>query len=79
MKNLKKFIKNKFNLILKTIESKNQTQAQTQFQAQSQNQTQNQAENQSQIQSHIQSQNQTKTYAQIAAVNVEEDNLQQIK
>src|SRR6266487_2673921 len=79
IKNLKKSMKNKFNLILKTIESKNQTQAQTQFQAQSQNQTQNQAENQSQIQSHIQSQNQTKTYAQIAAVNVEEDNLQQIK
>src|SRR6266487_4363781 len=62
IKNLKKF-KNKFNLILKTIESKNQTQAQAQSQIQSQNQ----------------SQNQTKTYAQIAAVNVKQNNLQQTK
>src|SRR5436190_23857743 len=63
IKNLKKFMKNKFNLILKTIESKNQTQVQAQSQIQSQNQ----------------SQNQTKTYAQIAAVNVEQNNLQQTK
>src|SRR5436190_18621677 len=74
IKTLKKFIKNKFNLILKTIES-NQTQTQTQSQAQSQNQ----AEKQSQIQSQTQSQNQAKTYAQIAAVNVEQNNLQQTK
>src|SRR5216117_1041455 len=74
IKNLKKSMKNKFNLILKTIES-NQTQIQAQFQAQ----TQSQADNQSQIQSQFQSQNQTKTYAQIAAINVEQDNLQQIK
>ena len=81
IKNLEKFIKNKFNLILKTIEF--QTQAQTQTQAQSQNQTQNQAEkqsqNQSQIQSHVQFHNQAKTYAQIAAVNAEQDNFQQTK
>ena len=38
IKNLKKFIKNKFNLILRTIES-SQTQTQTQTQAQFQNQT----------------------------------------
>src|SRR5204863_382127 len=63
IKNLEKSMKNKFNLILKTIES-NQTQTQTQSQAQSQNQ----AEKQSQIQSQIQSQNQAKTYTQIAAV-----------
>src|SRR6266487_1559974 len=48
IKILKKSMKNKFNLILKTIES-NQTQTQTQSQAQSQNQ----AEKQSQIQSQI--------------------------
>src|SRR6266487_2604027 len=58
--NLKKSMKNKFNLILKTIETKNQTQSQIQ----SQNQTENQSQNQSQ--------NQIKTYAQIAAANVEE-------
>src|SRR5438034_10029457 len=71
VKNLKKFIKNKFNLILKTIESKNQTQVQAQFQIQFQFQTENLSSNLSQIQSQNQSQNQTKTYAQIAAVNVE--------
>src|SRR5438477_9392228 len=49
IKNLEKSMKNKFNLILKTIES-NQTQTQTQAQVQSQNQ----AEKQSQIQSQIQ-------------------------
>ena len=59
VKNLEKSMKNKFNLILKTIESKNQTQAQAQSQIKSQNQ----------------SQNQTKTYAQIAAVNVKQNNL----
>src|SRR5947207_6450416 len=59
VKDLEKSMKNKFNLILKTIESKNQTQAQTQSQVQSQNQ----------------SQNQIKTYAQIAAINVEQNNL----
>ncbi len=74
IKNLEKSMKNKFNLILKIIES-NQTQTQTQSQAQSQNQ----AEKQSQIQSQTQSQNQAKTYAQIAAVNVEQNNLQQTK
>ena len=68
-------MKNKFNLILKTIEFKNQTQTQIQSQNQIQNQTENQFQNQSQIQSQIQ----TKTYAQIAATNVEEDNLQQTK
>src|SRR6266496_2318076 len=68
-------MKNKFNLILKTIESKNQTQAQAQSQIQSQFQTENLSSNLSQIQS----QNQTKTYAQIAAVNVEQNNLQQTK
>jgi hypothetical protein len=73
--NLKKSMKNKFNLILKTIEIKNQTQSQIQ----SQIQTENQSQNQSQIQSSNQSQNQTKTYAQIAATNIEEDNLQQTK
>src|SRR5436190_6803856 len=82
IKNLEKSIKNKFNLILKTIES-NQIQAQTQTQAQSQNQAQNQAEkqsqSQSQIQFHVQSHNQAKTYAQIAAINAEQDNLQQTK
>src|SRR6266487_2152391 len=66
IKNLEKSMKNKFNLILKTIES-NQTQTQTQSQIQSQFQSQNQ------------SQNQTKTYAQIAAVNVEQNNFQQTK
>src|SRR5436189_556660 len=79
IKNLKKFMKNKFNLILKTIESKNQTQAQAQSQIQSQFQTENLSSNLSQIQSQNQSQNQTKTYAQIAAVNVEQNNLQQTK
>src|SRR5436190_22946973 len=82
VKNLEKFMKNKFNLILKTIES-SQIQAQTQTQAQSQNQAQNQAEkqsqSQSQIQFHVQSHNQAKTYVQIAAVNAEQDNLQQTK
>jgi len=74
-------MKNKFNLILKTIESKNQTQAQVQAQSQiqSQVQTENLSSNLSQIQSQNQSQNQTKTYAQIAAANIEEDNLQQTK
>src|SRR6266480_3093756 len=78
IKNLEKFIKNKFNLILKTIES-NQTQTQAQSQAQTQNQAENQSQNQSQIQSQFQSQNQTKIYTQIAAVNVEQNNLQQTK
>src|SRR5437667_5314678 len=82
IKNLEKSMKNKFNLILKTIES-NQTQTQAQYQAQTQSQAENQSQNQSQIQSQIQSQNQsqnqTKTYAQIAAVNVEQNNLQQTK
>src|SRR5216117_3367085 len=86
IKNLEKSMKNKFNLILKTIES-NQTQTQAQSQAQTQSQAENQSQNQSQIQSQIQSQfqsknqtqNQTKTYAQIAAVNVEQNNLQQTK
>src|SRR5436190_11667976 len=65
VKNLEKSMKNKFNLILKTMKSNQiQTQAQTQVQ------TQSQAENQSQIQSQIQSQNQTKTYAQVAAVKI---------
>src|SRR5947207_15537647 len=41
VKNLEKSMKNKFNLILKTIESKNQTQAQAQSQIQSQFQTEN--------------------------------------
>src|SRR5437762_8973247 len=72
-------MKNKFNLILKTIESKNQTQAQAQSQIQSQVQTENLSSNLSQIQSQNQSQNQTKTYAQVAAVNVEQNNLQQTK
>ena len=78
IKNLEKSIKNKFNLILKTIES-NQTQTQAQSQAQIQSQAENQSQFQSQFQSQIQSQNQTKTYAQVAAVNVEQDNLQQTK
>src|SRR6266480_879899 len=78
IKNLEKFIKNKFNLILKTIES-NQTQTQVQSQAQIQSQVENQSQIQSQFQSQIQSQNQTKTYAQVAAVNVEQDNFQQTK
>src|SRR6266513_255025 len=82
VKNLEKSMKNKFNLIIKTIES-SQIQAQTQTQAQSQNQAQNQAEkqsqSQSQIQFHVQSHNQAKTYDQIAAVNAEQDNLQQTK
>src|SRR6266487_3570471 len=82
IKNLEKFMKNKFNLILKTIES-NQTQTQAQSQAQTQSQAENQSQIQSQIQSQFQSQNQfqnqTKTYAQIAAVNVEQKNLQKIK
>src|SRR5436309_9443453 len=59
IKNLKKFMKNKFNLILKTIESN-----QTQTQAQSQAQTQSQAENQSQIQPQFQSQIQSQTQSQ---------------
>src|SRR5437667_2357352 len=79
VKNLEKSMENKFNLILKTIESKNQTQAQAQSQIQSQFQTENLSSNLSQIQSQNQSQNQTKTYAQIAAVNVEQNNLQQKK
>src|SRR5947207_8225288 len=82
IKNLEKFMKNKFNLILKTIESnQTQTQAQSQVQTQSQaeNQSQIQSQFQSQIQSQTQSQNQTKTYAQAAAANVEQDNLQQTK
>src|SRR5437762_5642217 len=81
VKNLEKFMKNKFNLILKTIESKSQTQAQVQAQSQiqSQVQTENLSSNLSQIQSQNQSQNQTKTYAQVAAVNVEQNNLQQTK
>ena len=77
--NLEKSMENKFNLILKTIETKNQTQSQIQSQIQTENQSQNQSQIQSQIQSSNQSQNQTKTYAQIAAANVEEDNLQQTK
>src|SRR5438034_7249592 len=85
VKNLEKSVKNKFNLIFKTIESKNQTQAQAQSQIQSQIQSQFQTENlssnlsQTQSQSQNQSQNQTKTYAQIAAANVEQNNLQQTK
>ena len=75
IKNLKKFMKNKFNLILKIIES-NQIQTQAQTQAQTQSQAENQSQIQSQFQSQIQSHNQTKTYAQVAAVNVEQDNLQ---
>src|SRR5436190_15998258 len=51
MNNLEKSMENKFNLILKTIETKNQTQFQ--------NQSQNQTENQSQIQSQTQSQTQS--------------------
>src|SRR5205809_5275675 len=78
VKNLEKSMKNKFNLILKTIES-NQTQTQAQSQAQTQSQAENQSQTQSQFQSQIQSQNQTKTYAQVAAVNAEQDNLQQTK
>src|SRR5436190_7146645 len=82
VKNLEKSMKNKFNLILKIIES-NQTQTQAQSQAQTQSQAENQSQIQSQIQSQFQSQNQsqnqTKTYAQIAAVNVEQNNLQQTK
>src|SRR5438046_6796196 len=77
VKNLEKSMKNKFNLILKTIESKNQTQAQTQSQIQSQIQFQIQFQNQTENQSQNQSQNQTKTYAQIAAVSVKKNNLQQ--
>src|SRR5204862_1708961 len=49
IKNLEKSMKNKFNLIIKTIESN-----QTQTQAQSQAKTQRQAENQSQIKSKYQ-------------------------
>src|SRR5437773_3059547 len=87
IKNLEKSMKNKFNLILKTIESKNQTQNQAQSQIQTQYQTENlssnlsqtQSKNQSQIQYQNQSQNQTKTYAQIAAVNVQQNSLQQTK
>ncbi len=78
VKNLEKSMKNKFNLILKTIES-NQIQTQAQTQAQTQSQAENQSQIQSQFQSQIQSHNQTKTYAQVAAVNVEQDNLQQTK
>src|SRR5436190_11860250 len=74
IKNLEKFMKNKFNLILKTIES-NQIQTQAQTQAQTQSQVENQSQIQSQFQSQVQSHNQTKTYAQVAAVNVEQDNL----
>ena len=71
-------MKNKFNLILKTIES-NQIQTQAQTQVQTQSQAENQSQIQSQFQSQVQSHNQTKTYAQVAAVNVEQDNLQQTK
>src|SRR5438034_6762306 len=78
IKNLEKFMKNKFNLILKIIES-NQIQTQAQTQAQTQSQAENQSQIQSQFQSQVQSHNQTKTYAQVAAVNVEQDNLQQTK
>src|SRR5437667_8031579 len=78
IKNLEKSMKNKFNLILKTIES-NQTQTQAQSQAQTQSQAENQSQIQFQFQSQNQFQNQTKTYAQIAAVNVEQNNLQQTK
>src|SRR6266516_2062277 len=76
IKILEKSMKNKFNLILKTIES-NQTQTQAQSQAQTQSQAENQSQNQSQIQSQLQSQFQShnqpqhpaKTYTQLAAVN----------
>src|SRR5213596_3560290 len=78
VKNLEKSMKNKFNLVLKTIES-NQIQTQAQTQAQTQSQAENQSQIQSQLQSQVQSHNQTKTYAQVAAVNVEQDNLQQTK
>ena len=78
IKNLKKSMKNKFNLILKIIES-NQIQTQAQTQAQTQSQAENQSQIQPQFQSQIQSHNQTKTYAQVAEVNVEQDNLQQTK
>ena len=71
-------MKNKFNLILKIIES-NQTQTQAQSQVQIQSQAENQSQIQSQFQSQNQSQNQINTYAQIAAVNVEQNNLQQTK
>src|SRR5436190_13319416 len=74
IKILEKFMKNKFNLILKTIEF-NQIQTQAQTQAQTQSQVENQSQIQSQFQSQVQSHNQTKTYAQVAAVNVEQDNL----
>ena len=67
VKNLENSVENKFNLILKSIE----TQSQIQNQTQNQNQIQNQVQNQSQ--------NQTKTYAQVAATDIEENNLQQTK
>src|SRR5436190_23296553 len=60
IKNLEKFMKNKFNLILKIIES-NQIQIQAQTQIQTQNQAENQSQIQSQFQSQVKSHNKTKT------------------
>src|SRR5436305_6866267 len=68
IKNLEKSMKNKFNLILKTIES-NQTQIQAQSQAQTQSQAENQSQNQSQIQSQIQSQFQSQFQSQNQSQN----------
>ena len=59
VENLEKLIENKFNLILKFIETNNQNEAQ--------NHAQIQAQIQAQMQSQIQSSNKIKSYAQAAA------------
>jgi hypothetical protein len=69
MKSLEKLVDNKFNLILKTIETSSQNQSQNQSQSQSQDQSQGQSQDHSQSQVQNQLQSQAKTYAQVAASN----------
>ena len=66
VENLENSVENKFNLILKSIETT------------SQNEAQNHAQIQAQIQSQIQSSNEIKSYAQVAADNtqIQENNFQ---
>ncbi len=74
VENLENSVENKFNLILKSIETKSQNEAQNQ----AQNQAQIQAQIQSQFQSQIQSSNGVKSYAQVAIENtqIEETTIQ---
>ena len=75
VENLEKSVENKFNLILKSIETKSQNQ----FQTQSSNQISSQVSSQVSEQVFSQSSNQAKTYAQAAAIQAEENSSQTTK